>query len=558
MKNKLTILVCGIVMVLSGTIAANAQAPTDAYRNVQSGISGTAKAQAMGGAMGAVGADPTAVYINPAGSNLFSRSSLGFSFNVGRGKNTVTTDETTFNSELGFSTVGNISYFTPGFSFTAGNNNYLGITFGVSAGQEFNFKRDYNFGADHPRFSITDMFAQYANDLDLGADDYLRTDKYDPFISGAYPMIALGMNGDIIEGVTETNPATGQTIEYFQSKFLYKDGEGNIIAPMQIGNNTLYVSERGDRYFTDFNIGVNYDNRYMFGASLRVGSTTYSQSSMFTERFIGDYGYDNSSLEYGTYLDVSGASLGANLGFLMAIGDYGRIGISYLTPQYGLYKETYGGSVKSNLSTVTNPNDREYLFETGEYRNDYGMILPGKLTLSAMAFLSRYGMISYDFEYRNLGNSKILLGNTLSTNGVTDFIKEDYGHQLSHRVGLELRPLSWLTARAGYMYSGNPMKNELLKTEHPDGLDFEVPASGMITNFVLPRSYQSISGGLGFNIGRSMTLDLAYVHEITKQKAYPYSGYTSPNDPENSFIAVKGGDLKATRGSAVIGLTFRF
>ena len=543
-----------LATTLIGTSNLWGQASSDAYRNVQNGLTGTARTKAIGGAAGAIGADAGAVYTNPAGLALLSRSTFGIGMDFGKDNSSVTTGDQTIGRTLGLSALNNISYFSRGYHIPTNGDNYLKLNYGISYGREYNYKRDYEMNSFAPRFSITDLISGKANYLGLGKEAYIRTKTYDPFQSNVDPMVALALNGDIIEFAEVKDNVTGKIIsEGYNSKFNDKE----TLIPWKIRSSNLNVSERGHRNYTDFNLGMNLNDRYFFGAALRLGTTTYSCASMLREDFDDRKDNNNSYLEYGTSLDVTGSSIALNLGFLMAISDYGRIGISYLTPQYAQYKELYSGTVASWHNGIKNPDDRYYTFPTDEYRSDYAMITPGKLTISAMAFLSKYGMVSYDFQYRNLGHSKILLSGA-GVSGVSDFIKEDYGAELTHRVGVEVRPINWLTLRTGYAYTGNPLKSEPLKKEAEGGLDYEYPASGMIADFILPRSYQAITGGIGFNIGRSTTLDLAYVHEIRKEKAYPFTGWTDPKDPENSFIAVQGGDLKETRGSFVANLTFRF
>lgn len=530
-----------------------AQAPSDAYRNIQEGITGTARTKAMGGAVGAIGADAGAAYVNPAGAALFSRTTIGIGLDVGKGSIAIGD----IRRELTLGGLNNVSYFGRSIGIPVSSNNSLRFNFGFNVGQEYNYKRDSEMEMAQPKFSITDLISAKAALEGLSSDRYLATKTYDPFMSGVNPMVALALNGDIIEEIKDVDNTTGEVTNQYYTSTFYTQNPDKTLTLWPIRGNRLNVSEHGSRYYTDFNFAMSLNDSYFFGASLRIGSMNYGRASMLREDYNDTKDNNNSFLEYGTSLDVTGASLGLNLGFLMALGDYGRIGISYLTPQYAQYKELYSGSVRSRLNTPNPTKDPYFTFETDEYRSDYAMITPGKLTISAMAFLSKYGMVSYDFQYRNLGHSKILLSGA-GVSGVSDFIKEDYGAELTHRVGLEVRPINWLSLRTGYAYTGNPLKSEPLKKEAEGGLDYEYPASGMIADFILPRSYQAITGGIGFNIGRSTTLDLAYVHEIRKEKAYPFTGWTDPKDPENSFIAVQGGDLKETRGSFVANLTFRF
>lgn len=543
-------------IALGWSLTSMAQAPSDAYRNIQEGVVGTARTKAMGGAAGALGADAGAVYINPAGAGLFTRTTLGLGMDLGRGNTSLASKDMTITRSLAVAGLNNVSYFSRGYAIPVPGSNYLRVSYGFATGQEYNYKRDYEMGVNNPRFSLTDLMVAKANSIGLGFDSYRTTKTQDPFLTGVNPLVAMGVSGEIVALGKKVDPTTDKEYTFFEAPFYSKEH-----GPMPLRSNHLNVSERGSRYYTDFNLAFNLNDTYFFGTALRIGSMSYSRNSALKEDFIDPAEWDdpiNSHLNYATSLDVSSTSIAANLGFMMAIGDYGRIGISYLTPQYAQYKELYSGAVKSRLNSVKEVDKRDFTFESGEYRSDYGMITPGKLTVSAMAFLSKYGMVTYDFQYRNLGASKLLLGNSAMVNGATDYIKQDYGSELSHRVGLEVRPLNWLSLRAGYAHIGSPLKTEQFKHEPEDGLDYEYPASGMIADFTLPRSYQAITGGLGFSIGRSTTIDLAYVHEIRKEKVYPFSGWTDPRDPENSFIAVKGGDLKETRGSLVANLTIRF
>src|ERR1700742_58487 len=55
---------------------ANAQLPEDALRNSWTTPSGTARQQAIGGAMGSIGGDLTAGYVNPAGLALYKTNEI--------------------------------------------------------------------------------------------------------------------------------------------------------------------------------------------------------------------------------------------------------------------------------------------------------------------------------------------------------------------------------------------------------------------------------------------------------------------------------------------------
>jgi hypothetical protein len=84
MKSKLYILIC-ILFVQQ----AYAQLPEDALRMSWNVPSGTARQQAIGGAMGSLGGEISALFTNPAGLGLYKTGEFvltpGFAFSNGKG-----------------------------------------------------------------------------------------------------------------------------------------------------------------------------------------------------------------------------------------------------------------------------------------------------------------------------------------------------------------------------------------------------------------------------------------------------------------------------------------
>jgi hypothetical protein len=70
-------------------LSLQAQLPEDALRMTWTTPSGTARNQAIGGAMGSLGGEITATFVNPAGLGLYKTGefvfSPGFSFLNGKG-----------------------------------------------------------------------------------------------------------------------------------------------------------------------------------------------------------------------------------------------------------------------------------------------------------------------------------------------------------------------------------------------------------------------------------------------------------------------------------------
>ncbi|MDO5035843.1 MAG: outer membrane protein transport protein [Porphyromonas sp.] len=561
----LTLLLAGSV----GAIEVAAQAPSDAYRNNIKSISGTARAQGLGGAVGAVGADPTAVHVNPAGIGLYLQHTLSGTLEVSPSNST--TEWTGLNSGEVFTeknnwvtTSGNFSVFSPVVPRSSRRD--FNVNWGISYNRDHSYTRSYELITSLPEYGLSDYMAFQANLFGMPNST-----------KNISPIVDIARDAAFIEAYTEAASVVPVGAEdRYRSMFSAtlagtdpQDGMVHLFLPLA---SNLKVAESGYKSSYDFTVGMGYLDRFYFGGTLRVTNHNYNRAANYREDFQDHYNNSdyNSYLEYGTYLDVTGTSLGVNLGALVALGDYGRVGVSYTLPQLATFRETYSASA-SSYNDAFGEGDKVTTYNTDEYESGYGMTMPGELTLSAMAFFGPLGFVSYDFQYRNLGHSNLYYNNSTEKLTESDFIKEDYGAEMTHRLGVEMRFNRALTFRGGYSYTGNPMKAEQLRSEPSDGLTYNAVPSGYIVDFVLPRSYQTISAGLGYNITPALTLDLAYVHGVRTERTYPFSGDTgklivAENIQDNKRVPeydVKelssiGGDLTTTNHKMLVTLTYTY
>lgn len=556
-------IMCAVVGALLMTgVSAQAQAPADAYRNSQEDISGTARAQAMSGAVGALGADPTAVLINPAGSALYRRGIVSFGFQTGQGKSVTDWsykgDNTNIQKNYSLGMFNNITYLSTPWTFGGDWN----MNWGMQYNRDYSYKREYTMQQILPPSYLGAYIAGRANQGETGYQDLYIEEKngvivHDPRLKPYDQIAVLGMNANIIEY------AENDDFKGFRPNTWVYDTSGKLLF-LRPDATTLSVSERGAKSSYDFNLGFGYRDRFFFGASIRTTSITYSRNSVYDE----DYKYEPTnrmiSVAYNNELITSGNIVGLNLGAMMALGDYGRIGISYLLPQYGMFEENYYASASFQYR---NPNavkeeDRvqNYRFDTGDdyMVNSYSSTMPGKLTASAMLFLSRYGMVTYDLQYRNLGNSRFTTRG-MNNSGVNQFIKEDLGSEYVHRVGLELRPHRIVSLRGGYSYRSSGLKAPELKAAE-EATTYEYLPSGTIVDYALPVNYQTYSAGLGLHLGRSVNLDFAYVHGVRSERVYSHPGLNPIEKEGMTYPGVEsvGAKMKSTENRFVGTLTFSF
>ena len=527
---------------LTGGITLLAQAPSDALRNMSEGTGGTARAQAMGGTIGALGADPSAIVTNPAGSALFYKGSISFSFDAD-GNYYYPYIDTRQPHEAGSKWSAGLSGASFISSPMGGGSSPWSFNYGLIYNRDYDYTRSYGINFEMPNSTVSDFMAFRANAAGVPWEEYMyEGDSYDPIlVSGLDPIVVMGMNSGIIEYDGD--------LQRFQPGAWSWSGEPEVSDMVFLLPNVsnLTVHERGTKNSFDFNVSGSYDSRLFFGASLRMGTSHFTRNSEYTEEFYYEPKDNEINLTYDNDLSVSGSTFGLNLGLLYALGDYGRVGISYLAPQYGRYEELYHASAGTYNNAIIGDPDMGY--NTGDdLSNSYSMWLPGKLTLSGMAFLGRWGMVTYDFTWRNLSSAKLNGGNgDPALEGPNELMDAYFGNEFGHHLGVEVVPTSWLSLRAGasYLTSGVRLQSDRAV------LSEEYVASGTILDFALPRGSYTASAGLGLRFG-AFSADFAYVYGLQKNEVYPY-----PANPIENF-SVEGANMDIDRHSLFGTLTLTF
>lgn len=560
-RNKIVLPLLASTLLL-GVSVSRAQAPTDAYRNSMRKTYGTARAQGMSNAVGALGADPTAVSVNPAGIGLYRSSEVTFGFNVGHVKSSTNWQDKEGSDMSKW--VGNLDHLSIIFPIS---NPYLvtsdwRVVMGASMSSLYDYDRDYEMRSVAPEYSLSEYIANKATLI--GAPyNTLRNMSSSPYFLGT-----MAYNGGFIEtrpGYDDVYvPSTYAAINPFAPD---KYAESNVTY-LKPDAGRLNVSEKGSRKMYDFTIGGSWADKVYFGATLRTTSSAYARSSVYREDFHytykPNYNVENQVYytELGNSLTVAGGAVGASFGLMAAVGDFGRIGISYNTPQFGRYNEVFSTTIQWYNNNRTNgKGELEPLYTNGtdDMTNTYNLMLPGDLTASAMVFLGGYGMVTYDFNWRDLGSARLQGSDFQDAN---QFLKEDYGSQMTHRVGLEIRPVSGFYLRVGYSYSDGGLKSEGIRPQEGNVMAYDYIASGAITDAVLRDSYQTISAGIGCRLFGRTTLDLAYVRGKASERVFPFPGAGEVMDRSGQVVAPgissEGAAMSTVTNRMVASLTFRF
>lgn len=556
---KIPILILASVgLMITTARKADAQGPIEAYRLGAKGLHGTARAQGLGGAVGALGADPTAVYVNPAGLGLYSRATLTISADPGSGKSIINwsnptlpaNNATTTTTKYDASGFQHVSYMLPMIeSFDSGYKFSMGIAYN----KDYNYERQYGMSTGVLGAGLADLLILIGMDEGIAFDKYIDRNGYDPFKQMVHPLVSMGANADLIR------PFDGNQ-KLFAHKFL-DTFNGSALEQLSPDKTNLFVNEKGDRNSVDITMSMTFGDILHVGGSLRLGSINHVRASEYREdfRFVHRTTSEtkDSHMILANGITTTGTSASFNIGALLLLGDHIRLGVSYATPEAFRLEEAYYSRMTTH-DAFEPLQTRELTFKTQTYSNQYTLKTPSQFTASAMGLFGRYGFISYDFQYRDLGTAKLYRDG--AENPLNEYIREDYAKEITHKVGIEVRPTTQLSLRGGVSYTGNPMKQGTgFDAEPQDGLTRDALAVGTVPDFALPRTYETLSLGVGYRFTKKIALDLTYAHTTRTEQVYPFTGYLNKEKhlglPD---LKIKGGTMSDIRQNLVATLTFAF
>ena len=506
---------------------------------------GTARSMALGGAFASLGADLSSMSVNPAGLGMYQRNEI------------VLTPMMTFQSS---DTAGTNPFGKNGknrfamANFGAALNTYqssgtltsLTIGIGLNRIADFNSRYSYKFDTPYPNGggqapSIADVFGRQLGQAGIFPNNNgeLGYDYNNPYF---WPAI-LGYNGYMISSFT--------------------DAAGSYYVPDCIGSNASilhYMDVVNSGSINEFalSFGANFNNIVYLGATIGIQSVHKSTGVYYGE----DYRYDNgpaansagdqliSQLDYAdlyqhSVLDGSGANL--KIGVIVRPSEALRIGVAFHTPTYYSLERSYYGTINSQLYN-NDTGDTEINSDGTPYQDDMGsdswcFTSPARLMLGISYTFGNFGLISIDYE-RDWYNG-IRVKNT--PDGF-DIYPEDYKAEFKHgfqgtntlRAGIEIKPLPVVALRVGGGFTGSMFKN---RNDYYD----------------MPLAYRTsyVAAGIGFNLSRSISLDMAYQYIADKQTPYQLF-YSLDRDTGTYYDSTGLFDTQSTRHNAVLSLAFHF
>ena len=507
-----------VAVYITTFITGFGQEPSDALRYSWYAPNGTARQQAIGGAMGSLGGEISTLFVNPAGLGFYKTGDFVFT----PGYNMMNSKGTYFNRTESASK-NNMSFGTTGFVFA--NTHYRSDKQVRSSAISIAINRTANFNS-----TILYRGLQNQSSLSQKFLEEIRNEniKDANAVAQNFPFgTSLAFNTywiDTIGGGTAGN-------YQFQTR-----------APIASGllqENSL-TSKGG---ITELALGgaTNYNDKLYIGAAFGVPFLHYKRETVFTEAdATSNAGNKFDFAQLTENLSTNGVGVNLKAGVIYKPTEFVRLGLALHSPTFYLLTDKYNASVTTHTESYQGQQTQNSgLFTSGmDAEFKYTLLTPYRVIASASYVLreiadvrKQKGFITADIEYTNYKASSYHPTKSNKDGTTKAYMKSlnkaidnSYKGALNFRVGGEIK-FTTIMARLGGAYYSNPYKN----------------INGEKGSRML------LSGGLGYR-NKGIFVDLTYVHQVTKDVHFPYRLQYSP---------FSGAAIKSTGGNVVVSVGFK-
>ncbi|MEZ4800341.1 MAG: outer membrane protein transport protein [Flavobacteriales bacterium] len=396
------------------------QNEVDALRYSFMGTPGTTRSLGMGGAFGALGADVSSFWNNPAGLGVYRRSSLEFGLNF-NDRMSNTSFQGNSNSDEAFKTY--LSHLGFVSSKESETNSKIRSSIGIGVGLLNNYNQSFSANGTSNTYTLMDVFASQANGVP-------QADLYDTYPFGA----GLAYNAYLIDPY--------DTIQH-------------TYIPADFADQTIQrkiIDRLGRSIETTFGGAVTYDDLFSIGMTIGIQSIYFKETGAYSEKFpnstyISNYTFSENLVTYGNGVNI-------RLGGIYNVGKWLKVGASYQSRTNLSLEDSYSTQIRSLFKDGSSYNE-----SSPELKSNYNVRVPAKTTLSVAFILGKSGVVSADYEYTDF--SKIRM-NSKGLSSDYSYDREnatiDAIYRGAHKVkmGMELRFLDVWRARMGAVYQTSP------------------------------------------------------------------------------------------------------
>ena len=417
-----------LVVAILGLISASSQAQNinDALRYSRNFDVGSARYNAMGGAFGALGGDPSVIHSNPAGLAVFKRNEISFTPSIFLQQSNTSYLNSEVTDGVNNFNFGHLSYTSVDNKNVA--SGVLNSTWQVSYNRTNNLHSQTVFQGDNFETSILDGYLFELDQNLIPIEEINQSASLNTGLAWETFLIDTNMinNGANYEYIVNL-----ESFDAFQRKEIQTTGS-------QGAFNIAYSG--------------NYNNRLLFGGNLTISTLNYAQISTYTE----DYPTEDTlnRMQLVEEFDNDGVGIGAILGLIYRINDSYRVGVSYHTPITYSITERFESQMQSEFRGSVGTIEAT----SGIFENTYSVKTPWRLQFSGAAILGKQGLVSVEYEIVDYSNMR-LEAVDFSYDSENNFIARVAQVAHNFRMGGEAR-LSNFAIRGGYRFNMNPYQSD--------------------------------------------------------------------------------------------------
>lgn len=494
-------------------------------------LNGDARYVSMGGAMSALGANLSAMSVNPASAGLYRGGDVAMTLGVPFQTNAKTFYDK-HSADLSFDQIG----FA--YAVKTGNQSMPFVNIGFNYSKQNNFKRYIGFDpiAIDNGMSQSWQMRNLAIDgngnwLDLG---------YDPDRQLTTPLACLGYDTQMTDVALDDNGKIEDYIASYAVDYDYHRVNWGSV----------------DRY--DFNLAFNFNDRVYIGANFGVYNVDYNSILEYTEGL-----YDPNGGQQIYYMQqsecITGAGFDAKFGAIVRpIEDNPlRLGVAFHTPRW--YNLTASSTLYMRSPYQwTDKGGRVYDYTEADVRitpYDYNITTPWRINLSAATTIENWIALDVEYEYSPYGSSRVSYpsGFRISKDrAMNDEIDLCLRGVHTIKAGAEARLAKGLYARMGYNYVSSPFAKDSYLNLFTDSPSYMFSTN---TDYVNLGDINRVTFGLGYR-GKYFYADLSY--QCQQQSGDVYAFHYNDRDmlaAENDLQPV---NFDLTRHNIQLTLGFKF